>query len=75
MKLRSASRTLQKKLDQSYDVNVSSTEDSKEEELKKKKMTDLTLHEGIMGELKDKFNEPTSYAHKLQILTLSIYKA
>jgi hypothetical protein len=72
MKLRSASQTLKRKLEQSYAVNVSSSDDAEEEELKKKKLADLTLYESMMRDLKDKFNEPTtSYAQKLQILTLS----
>ena len=72
MKLRSASQTLKRKLEQSYAVNVSSSDDAEEEELKKKKLADLTLYENMMSDLKEKFNEPTtSYAQKLQILTLS----
>src|ERR1043165_8848022 len=72
MKLRSASQTLKRKLEQSYAVNVSSSDDAEEEELKKKKLADLTFYESMMSDLKDKFNEPTtSYAQKLQILTLS----
>src|ERR1043165_8089322 len=72
MKLRSASQTLKRKLEQSYAVNVSSSDDAEEEELKKKKLADLTFYESMMSDLKDKFNEPTtSYVQKLQILTLS----
>jgi hypothetical protein len=55
-------------------VSSSESEDteSKVKVGKIQQVKDLALYEGMMNELKKKFNEPTtSYAHKLQILTLS----
>lgn len=74
MKLRSATRSLKRKLEAGYGVTVSS--DESETERKIQRLDDLTLYENMMKQLKDKFNEPsTSYAQKLQILTLSPFTA
>jgi hypothetical protein len=70
MKLRSATRTLKRKIEAGYGVTVSCEES--EAEQKMERLDDLPLYENMMKQLKAKFNEPsTSYAHKLQILTLS----
>ena len=70
MKLRSASQTLKRKLEEEYGVSIHS--DEFEEQATKRKLKDLKLYEDMMKQLKEKFKEPTtSYAHKLQILTLS----
>ena len=68
-KLKSATRTLKRKLEAGIGVSVINEELEKAEQTKAK---DLALYEGVMKQLKDKFSDPmTSYPHKLQILTLS----
>ena len=70
MKLRSATRTPKRKIEAGYGVTVSGEESDAEQKMKR--LDDLPLYENMMKQLKAKFNEPsTSYAHKLQILTLS----
>lgn len=70
MKLRSATQTLKRKIETGYGVPVSS--DDSEAERKRKKLDDIPLYENLMKQLKAKFHEPsTTYAQKLQILTLS----
>ena len=53
---------------------MAGSKNSDEQEEMEKNMQDLSMYEAMMKELVAKFSEPTtSYAQKLQILTISPY--
>lgn len=63
-KLQSATKTLKRKLEVSYEVTLSSDEDDNT-------IKDINLYNGMMTELKEKFLSSQSYQERVQILTLS----
>lgn len=65
-KLKSATITLKRKLETSYDVTLESSESDQEPNV-----NDIKLFHSMIQELKTKFKNSNSYSERLQILTLS----
>jgi hypothetical protein len=68
-KLASATETLKRKLELTYEVPLDSSES--DSELSPSDKSDLQLYRKMMNELREKFNNSQSYQERVQILTLS----
>ena len=68
-KLVSATKKLKRKMEATLDVHLESSESEDETD-----KADLKSYRAVQQELKEKFNNSTSYAERVQILTLSPFK-
>ena len=66
-KLHVATKNLKRKLEETYQVELNTSDDEPALESGK----DIQLYRGMMNELKRKYQSSTSYQERVQILTLS----